>query len=382
MKEIYYVGFYNCIGGKNRIKAQSNLAGTMKMDFIIKALKKLGYRVNLISLSIDDIAGFHPLEIISVDEKESHVYIPYFSVKYKGKSRGAVSSLLRNLKKYLIDNLTEDSIVISYHSLAYGMMLSELHRKIRFRWVSQIEELYSLSRKDYQNLSFRETEEKMFAESDGFMFVNDLLPERYAEGKPYAVSYGNYHVFTDKQPPVGNKINVVYTGVINEDRGVFLLMDAMKYLPAKYNLNILGFGSEENMKRFHEQIVLLNSEFNEERIHFFGTRSGEEYTKFLSNQNIGVSLMGLEDNIAENAFPSKIMAYLGHSLFVVSTRSECITKSKVAQYLYFCDNTPKDVAETIKQVPVYSEYNVSSMLRKLEERFVEDLGYVLSRSRI
>lgn len=378
MKEVFYIGFYDCIGGKHRGKSQSNIPGTMKMDFIIKALKKLCYKVNLISLSIDDVPGFHSLETIIVDEKETHIYIPYFSVKYRGKIRGAVPSVVKNLKRYIKKNFTEGSIVISYHSLAYGMILAETHREIKFRWVSQIEELYSLSRKDYQDLNYRATEEKMFEESDGFLFVNDLLPERYALGKPYAVSYGNYHVFSSRKPIVGEKINIVYTGIINEDRGVFLLLDAISYLSEKYTLNILGFGSDENMRRFHEKMKSINEEFGEKRVNFFGIRSGKAYTEFLSNQNIGVSLMSLEENIAYNAFPSKIMAYLGHSLFVVSSKSESITKSKVSPYLFFCDNTPEDVAKVIENVPVHSEYCTASFLEKMEKDFIRELDKLLN----
>ena len=377
MKEIYYIGFYNCIGGKKREKSSYNLPGTMKMDFIIKVLKKLGYRVKVVSLSIDDTVGFHPLEKVVIDDLEEHYYLSYFSFKLRGKVRGAVASLIRSLRTFIKKQITKESCVISYHSLAYGMLLTELQKEIGFRWISQIEELYSLSRKDYQDESYLSSEEKMFNSADGFLFVNDILPSRYAGNKPFAVSYGNYHVFSAMKPKVDSVINVVYTGVINEDRGIFLLMEAVKYLPPTYVLNILGFGSDDNMKRFKEQMDRINQETKEERIHFYGTRSGKEYSAFLANQNIGVSLMGLDSNIAENAFPSKIMAYLGHSLYVVSSKSESITRSKVAKYLYFCDNTPNDVARAIEEVPVHSEYNVSSALMELEDEFVQEVRKVL-----
>ena len=121
----------------------------------------------------------------------------------------------------------------------------------------------------------------------------------------------------------------------------------------------------------------INEEEGYEKIKFCGTKKGEEYTRFLVNNDIGVSLMDVNDEVAQNAFPSKIMAYLGHSLYVVSSKCEAITQSKVAHLLYFCDNEPKNVAETILRVPVREQNDMKGELEKLETIFIKELHKVL-----
>ena len=121
----------------------------------------------------------------------------------------------------------------------------------------------------------------------------------------------------------------------------------------------------------------INQKAGYEKIKFLGTKKGDEFSKFLSSNDIGVSLMDVEDEIAKNAFPSKIMAYLGHSLYVVSSKCEAIVNSKVAHLLYFCDNEPSKVAETILRVPVNKDCDMKQELEKLEEAFLVELQQVL-----
>jgi len=94
----------------------------------------------------------------------------------------------------------------------------------------------------------------MFDTADGFLFVNDIMKEKYAKGKKCAISYGNYHFFAKRETQNDGQINIAYTGIINEDRGIFTLMDAMQYLPQKYILNVLGYGLEQHMNRFKNRM--------------------------------------------------------------------------------------------------------------------------------
>ena len=81
--------------------------------------------------------------------------------------------------------------------------------------------------------------------------------------------------------------------------------------------------------------------------------------------------------ISLNAFPSKIMTYLGHSLYVVSSKTKSISASKVADILYFCDNKPKSVADAILSVPLETNYLAKQKLEELEEIFIEEFRKVL-----
>lgn len=376
MGKVYYIGFYNGRRCRKRRNCAENVAATVKMDFIIDALKDLGYQVHLISVSIGAGTGFFGLEHVKVDEQEEHDYIPYFALDIRNRAYLAGKTAGFFLKMYALLHLKKDDIVITYHSLAYHQFWTRLHKLIGFRWIPQVEEIYCLSRKDYQDEKYLEKEVRMFSSGDGFLFVNDIMAKKYAKGKPYAVSYGNYNVYAEKEAFSGEKIGVVYTGIINRDRGAFKVIDAMQYLPGNYELHILGFGSEDNMRQMWEHIKDANRV--EERVFFEGTKVGKEYTEFLLKHQIGISIMDTSAAISENAFPSKILAYLGHSLFVVSSRCPSIVESKVANLLYFCDDSAQDIARAIHEVPVYDKNNSITKLNQLKKEFLDDLSNVLS----
>lgn len=377
IKEVYYIGFYHGRHCVHRHCAEINIAASMKMDFVITSLKKLGFRVHLVSITISEKPGWYGAEYIKIDDLEDHYYLPYVGVKLGRKVRGAIFTSNVNLAQYAKRHFNEQSVVINYHSLGYGRRFPRWKKRYKFRWCPQIEEIYCLSRKDHQAKEMLDKEERMFLGADGYLFVNDLFAEKYAGGKPYAVSYGNYKVFLEKPEYQGESIGIVYTGIINEDRGVFLIMEAMKKIPENYSLHILGFGDERNMQRFYEMMKSLNDSFGLERIFFYGTKTGEEYTKFLSKYQIGVSLMDISDEVAQNAFPSKIMAYMGHSLFVVSSKCECIMRSKVAKKIFFCENSPESIAQTIMEVPVYEKTTFAECLREMEQDFLMELEKVV-----
>ena len=379
MKCIYYVGFYHGRNCKYRQECNENIAASMKMDFVINSLKKLGYKVILLSLTLNNAGGYIQQENIVIDEQEEHIYLPFFSLKLGRKVIGAGKSAKCALYRFGKKHFHKDDRVIVYHSLAYGDLFQKLQKKCKIKLITQVEELYSLSVLDKQNVDFLKKEEAMFADSDGLLLVNDVLIDKYAKDKPYAVSYGNYKVFTERDINISNEnIGIVYTGIINEDRGIFRIIEAMKYLPNQYSLHILGFGSENHMKRLADEIKKFNENQIKDRIFFYGTKTGEEYTKFLNDYQIGISLMDTSDEIGMNAFPSKILAYLGHSLLVVSSKSECIVKSKVAECLYFCENTPEDIAKTIDNIPKGEHISPCKHLKVLEKKFVEDLDNVLN----
>ena len=380
MKNVYYIGYYSGEKCQNRRNCSENAAATVKMNFIIDSLKTLGYHVHLISISLGSEAGIYRAEHITIDELEDHYYVPYFSIKLKNKNCFGGQTAWLFLKMYALFHFKRKDIVITYHSLMYHRFWVRLHKIIGFRWVPQVEEIYCLSRKDYQNEKYLKREEKMFLSGDGFLFVNDIMAQKYANGRVFAVSYGNYNVYAEKDTFIGEKIGIVYTGIINHDRGVFKLIDAMQYLPSNYELHILGFGSDENMKIMKEHIANANK--MEERVFFEGVRTGKAYTEFLLKYQIGVSLMDTSEDVAENAFPSKIMAYLGHSLFVVSSKCSSIVNSQVADSIYFCDDSAEDIAKTICEIPVHMKNNSANKLKELKALFLKNLQIVLENGRI
>ena len=373
LKTVYYVGFYGIDQANKHRSVLENPAATVKMNFIVSCLKELGYKVIVVCITYDYMQGFHGYKRIIVSDYEEYVYIPYFYVKSKGKSKGFKSTSKLMLTLYLLRHLRKGTILLTYHTLLYGQLYKRIHSKTKCRWISQVEELYCLSRGDCFDRTALQNEESFFIDSDAFLFVNDILPQKYAGKKPYAVSYGTYSFFEGERKLDKEYINVTYTGVINEDRGVFHLLDAFEYLPMNYRLNILGFGVESEIERMIKKIENINEKSGYNRIIFHGTKMGKEYDDFLLMNQIGVSLMDTSEDISQNAFPSKIMAYLSHSMYVVSSKCKCIVESKVADYLTFCDNDARDISRAILSIDIQKDYSLKTEMERLRTHFCSEL---------
>ena len=371
MRKIYYIGFYD----DEAKKEINNIAGTMKMNFIIDSIKDLGLSVNVISIDIGDRTGFVPGEHKKVDKQLEIFRVPYFGLKIRDRLYLAGKTAWTFLRLYALFKFKKNDVVITYHSLMYHTFWGKLRDIIGFTWVPQVEELYCLSRLEHLDEKFVEKEERMFKEGDKFLFVNDMFAKKYANGKEVAVSYGNYNVFLEKDIFEGEKIGVVYTGIINQDRGAFKISDAMQYLPDNYELHILGYGTANNMEEMLHCIDNVNKGC--EKVFYDGTRIGQEFTEYLSKYQIGISLMDVSEQVSDNAFPSKILAYMGHSLFVVSSKCSSIMNSRLADSIFFCDDTPQDIARAVLEVPVYQKNTNAQKLKELRAEFLNDLSRIL-----
>ena len=121
MGKIFYIGFYwNEADRVCRKNIRENIAGTVKMDFILKCLRQFNREIVLVSIMPSKNSGFQHQETIKVSEKETHVYLPALVLRVFGKNviRGDLSLFF--LKQFMLENVTDDDIVINYHSLIFG----------------------------------------------------------------------------------------------------------------------------------------------------------------------------------------------------------------------------------------------------------------------
>lgn len=377
MKKVWYIGFYDGDMCSQRRKSKGNIAGTVYMNGLINSLKCLKYHVSVVSVQFAPTPGIYRQEHIVYDELLEYYFLPYISVKIGNKIVGG-KTIVVALEHFLNKKVSKNDIVISYHSLAYKDILSKLHKKIGFMWIPEVNEIYCLSRQKYANPLFLDAEVKMFKDGDGFIFSSDALAEQYAHNKPFVVLYGNYQVEMNEKRVPDDVVNITYTGIINEDRGVFRIIDAMSLLPPKYNLYILGFGDGKDMDKLQASIREMNCKLGSERVFFCGTKVGREYSEFLLDKHIGVSLINQDQDISNNAFPGKILSYMGHSLYVLSSSCDSILHSELGKYLYFCDNNPKSIADAIKTIPVSETCNSSRVLSEMKEKFENSLKSMIS----
>lgn len=380
MENIWYIGFYDGDICSPRRRSEGNIAGTVYMNGLINSLRRLNYHVTVVSVQSSQTPGIYGQEHIVVDEKLDYYFLPHATIKWGGRVSGGRTALWA-LDLFLRTKIEENDIVISYHSLAYKNIFSKLKKIKHFIWIPEVNEIYCLSRQKYADPSLLESELEMFREGDGYIFASDTLAKNYANKKPHVVLYGNYHNIVEKEKLSSDNINITYTGIINEDRGVFHIIEAMKLLPGNYNLYILGFGDKDAMTKLHDVISKINDTLGSERVYFCGTKTGKEYSEFCASKHIGVSLISQDESISNNAFPGKILSYMSHSLYVLSSACDSIINSELGDYIYFCDNNPQSIADTIKTIPADRPCNSRDVLVKLEENFENNFITMISTLR-
>lgn len=378
METVYYVGFYSDDVAKRCHDSFNNPAGTMKMNYIISCLKQMGFKVIVVSICHNKRGGYHPLERVAIDNQETHIYLPYFSIKVFGKFLGSGFTSRLSLKKFIKKNIDSGSLLITYHSLFYKSFFNNRHKRIHFKWIHQIEELYTYRLIDKASFSIKK-EESYFSDADAFLFSNDIMPKIYASKKPFAISYGNYTFYGGGAKAIpNNEHRITYTGIINQERGVFSLLDSMAFLPKGYYLDILGFGEKKDMDYLVSRIESINEKLGYKKVFFFGTKKGKEYDNFLFSHSIGVSLLDTSNkNIECHCFPSKILSYLGHSLNVVASDCETIKNSRISSLLYLCKNNPKDIATAIIEASNGKKTNYKEELSNLEKSFVKKFNEII-----
>ena len=196
------------------------------------------------------------------------------------------------------------------------------------------------------------------------------------------VSMGNYLLPKKFQHHSSDRIKLVYAGVIEQERkAAFLAARAMEFLPLNYELNILGFGTEENISDLEKLIDSINSKKNDKCVSFLGKKSGDEYNEFLQNCDIALSTHAYDENTMSSAdytFPSKVLVYLANNLRVVAQRLDVLEKSSISEFFSFYEcPEPEQIAKCIMQIDVDKEFNSRRRIKQLDDEFLDGLSSML-----
>lgn len=309
-----------------------------------------------------------------IDELES---IKYFS------SYGYKNFLLRRLVTliqwskilmYLLVHVRKSDKVLVYHSIYNLKWLTLYYRLLGRKYSIEIEDVFSELTSRAQK--YKDKEWTVFRNAETCFCVNDLIAEKIKQDKRVIVSYGSYSLPKYKPREASDMIRLVYAGVIEQERNAaFLAVDAMRYLPEKYHLDILGFGSERDIVALQKRI----EECDNKNIEFHGRKDGEQYISFLQSCDIGLSTHVYDENnikSADNTFPSKVLIYLSNGLTVVAQRLNVLEKSRVNEAIvYYDEPTPQNVATTIQNCQ--QKKNSRFIVEQLNETFLIEVRHWL-----
>lgn len=378
MKKVFYLGYYDTNDNKAENRNYA-LAASNKMTYIVSALEKAGFAVDLVSVSQTLNPQKYDGKIIPIGEHSNLVL--FKTLPWGNKIRRVLSRMYSvcNVFCYILKNIGKNNTLIAYHSVGYASLLTLIKKIKKFQFVLEVEEIYA----DVNGKkSDRKKEYKLFKLADAFIFPTELLNEKLnTENKPHCIIYGTYQVEPDRRCKFDDgKIHAVYAGTFDPRKGGALAAVATAgELDNNYHIHILGFGNEKDTKMIMAQIAEL-SEKSDCQITYDGLLSGEDYIRFIQSCQIGFSTQNPDADFNDTSFPSKVLSYLANGLRVVSIKIDTVERSKIGKLMYFYEeNTSKAIAEAVKKVDVTAPYDSREVIRELDKKFVKDIKEVLER---
>lgn len=374
--KIYYLGYYDVVSNaeenRNHVLAASN-----KMTYIVSALERAGFCVELISASQTLNAQAYSAKTVPLGEK-SRLHL--FKTLPWGNKLCRVRSVLFSKWQvfwYIWRHVGKGNTLVVYHSLAYVGLVRILKRLKGFRLVLEVEEIYAdVTGSD----KARKKEYKLFRRADAYIFPTELLNEKLnSEHKPHCIIYGTYQVEENRHYSFNDgKIHVVYAGTFDPRKGgATAAAAAAEFLPEKYHVHILGFGSKADTEQL-KQVITKVSEKSAATVTYDGCLSGEEYIRFIQSCDIGLSTQNPNAAFNDTSFPSKILSYMANGLRVVSIRIPAIEKSAIGDSVtYYDTQTPEAIAEAILKVNFDKPYDSRAEIQTLHENFVVQIQSLL-----
>lgn len=374
MKKIYYLGYYDIIENKNENR-NIVLSATNKMSYIIEAIEENGYSVEVISTSQTKNKQGYEGKCVPIG-KNSFLRL-FKTLPWGNKLRRVISvmSMRWQYRRYILKTLKTGDTLIAYHSVPYAAFLAWAKRKIGFRLVLEVEEIYA----DVTGRgSDRKKEYKAFSAADAYIFPTKLLNDKLnTKDKPYVIIHGTYKVEPDRGVKFNDgKIHIVYAGTLDPRKGGAIAAAAGEFLNSRYHVHILGFGGEKDRAHLLKEIARVQT-ISDCTVTYDGLLSGEEYIRFLQGCDIGLSAQNPDAAFNDTSFPSKILSYMANGLRVVSIRIPAIETSAIGEYMYYYnEQTPEKIADAIKKIDFSVRYDSRKIILELDEFFIKALGAV------
>lgn len=268
--------------------------------------------------------------------------------------------------------------VVAYHSL-FTMLPLRLARRLRgFRLIGEVREIYS----NVENQrSDPEGEAKFFFAADAYIFptsgLNDIIN---VSGKPYVIATGDYSVHSDPDTPKFDDgyIHAVYAGTLDPAKGgAHAAICAAVYLPKYYHIHILGFGTDDEIRRVRNEAAAVNRRGGA-RVTYDGVLRGERFSDFLRRCDIGIAAQRDGAALNKSSFPSKILTYLSHGLYVVALDIPAVRGSGIGEYVsYYRGNDPAALAEAIVSLRPDGT-DTDEVLSRLDRRLRADIRLLLT----
>lgn len=374
---IYYVAFYAEPDDKKR---RNNLAGVDKANYIIDTIADLGNPVTILS----NAKSVEKKGIRTEDKviNDKGVVLHTFTSWKKGNRLWDILNAaygLMQLLIYILFNVKQSDTVIVYHSMGYRGLFALIRKVKRFHYILEVEELFQYF--DANNSSYKKKENKVFEEPDAFIFSNQIIEKEINRGKKdYVIVNGIYKNEIVKGYKRDNeKVKLVYAGSLEPQKGIGIILEMAEYLTSKYELRIIGFGTEKDLLIVRDKIkkLLERGIF----VRYDGVKTGNEYKKYLQTCDIGLCIQNDSDEFNKYEFPSKILSYMTNGLNVITNDLIQVRTSEVGSYINIViSNNPKEIATYINHEK-YKNVDARDVIDELDDKFHQEMKKILVKGK-
>ncbi len=350
------------------------LSAKNKIDYIVESFLFNGESVSVLSLCDRSYSA-------KVLKPEREIVSDGFDVVYPrcvSKEKNKIEYHLRRLfsklwiNRFLNKHIQKNETVYLYHS-SYSLPIVRFLKKKKARIIMEVEEIYA----DVSgNARLKKQEFKAFSAADAYLFPSELLNEKVnVKGKPSVVIYGTYRSEPgDPKKTDGDTVHCVYAGTFDSRKGgAEAAVKAAEYLPPKYHIHVIGFGTDKDKNDLLTKIAEVR-EKNGANVSFDGTLEGQDYIDFLRSCDIGLSTQDPAGAFNDTSFPSKILSYLSTGLRVVTVRIPAVERSKIGPMMrYYDTQDPKAIAEAIEKEDIGVPFDGRTVIKELDKQFKKSL---------
>jgi len=204
---------------------------------------------------------------------------------------------------------------------------------------------------------------------DGAVLVTSVLKKRVSTDNYTVVRGGTVHpsrlkpvrevdLGTDERP-----FRMVYSGRLDYDRGIEILLDALPYVNTgrKLELDITGYGPlEDKLKQF------IQSHQNPQiKITFHGFLDDHDYAQLMETADLFVNTQREKISFSECSFPSKVVEYIKYGKLVLTSGVSDINVINQNMFVTYDNDDPKELAAGLNEILAhpqqYSLYPVRAM---------------------
>jgi len=277
---------------------------------------------------------------------------------------------------WLITHLDDGDILITYNFTPPTALFAWFTMLLRkYKLIIEFEELYGLIGTSRYKKLFLVSENYGVNKSSGFITCSEEIAKRIRCSRgptsPIAISSGYFGslTFPTARCRNGNRLCVLYSGTLDDERGVRRLIDTMVDLKDIADLTITGTGPLRDYIVKRTRLC--------ENIRYLGNLSEDMYQQTLAEADVCINPTPKGTAFSQHSFPSKVTYYLSHSKIVLSTKLDVIQSSPYNNMvIYYDDTTPNGLREAL----IYIQDHLEQLSEK-SEMFPEEIANIRKEER-